>query len=170
MTTVCRTWRTRNRSCEVPGRRTELSHGKLVPQDPCDEPASELLARIRTTREAEGTRHKSGISDGRRKRTEETVPNTNQYIRQQVEDNKLQIYVVRISWPHPHTPEVSWKRVRSLPQNASSDAINDAIANVLSNKRYFGTCEVCSATLPVGHMHSDALCHGCAERTLGVIH
>jgi type I restriction enzyme, S subunit len=30
--------------------------GELVPQDPLDEPAGELLARIRTTRDAEATK------------------------------------------------------------------------------------------------------------------
>jgi type I restriction enzyme S subunit len=32
--------------------------GELVPQDPRDEPASELLARIRTTREANASKPK----------------------------------------------------------------------------------------------------------------
>ena len=33
--------------------------GELVPQDPRDEPASELLARIRTTRDAEVPKKKA---------------------------------------------------------------------------------------------------------------
>ena len=33
----------------------KVFRGELVPQDPRDEPASELLARIRTTREAAET-------------------------------------------------------------------------------------------------------------------
>ena len=42
--------------------------GELVPQDPRDEPASELLARIRTTREA-GAATKPKKAAGRRARS-----------------------------------------------------------------------------------------------------
>lgn len=42
--------------------------GELVPQDPNDEPASELLARIRATREAEAAAKKAGKKKTAKKR------------------------------------------------------------------------------------------------------
>ena len=41
--------------------------GELVPQDPRDEAASELLARIRTTRDAQATKKPKKATHRRRK-------------------------------------------------------------------------------------------------------
>ena len=55
----------------------------------------------------------------------------NDFIKREVENNKLRIYVAQISWPQVHTPAVNWKRVRSLPANSSVEKINDAITTLL---------------------------------------
>lgn len=47
--------------------------GELVPQDPPDEPASEFLARIRTTREAEAATAKAQKKSGRKRAPAKTT-------------------------------------------------------------------------------------------------
>lgn len=49
--------------------------GELVPQDPRDEPASELLARIREQREAQAAAKKSGKKTGRRTKKKDGTKN-----------------------------------------------------------------------------------------------
>ena len=69
-----------NRQIEQPGSESTMTQlaqsilskafrDELVPQDPRDEPASELLARIRTTREATETTSKANKKKPKEKRT-----------------------------------------------------------------------------------------------------
>lgn len=47
----------------------------------------------------------------------------------------------------------------------------DAIINrLLKNKKYFGFCDECKQYNIEGHMHSDHICHSCAEEKFDFVH
>ena len=90
------------------------------------------------------------------------------FIRVEKSVDRVRILVCTIDWPHPHTPTSKWEVVEVLHQEAGQDVVGDAIAGILQNKKYFSVCEECNERNPVGHMHDEKICMGCAQQNHGV--
>ena len=75
-----------------------------------------------------------------------------------------------IEWPGSHTPVARWEVVRHWSAAPAAEEIAAATNALLDDKRYFRTCATCQRRLPRGHMHDAKICHGCAEKFLGVVH
>lgn len=84
-------------------------------------------------------------------------------------DGALWLEVGVVSWPTPHTPQLCWEPLESLPAHASAEAVAQAQHTALNDPRYFAVCERCARRCPQGWMHGE-LCQSCAERWLGVLH
>ncbi len=78
------------------------------------------------------------------------------------------VQVAMISWNGPHTPSTEWVNFRSIPENTTPDEIEKAMNQALARKSYFLRCQTCKQLNPLGWMHDDRICQGCAERDLGV--
>lgn len=75
-------------------------------------------------------------------------------------------------WVGPHTPIASsrlWKRVK---WDRMSDARLSRFLESAGQARAaeFTRCRFCGQEFPPEHRHEEDVCHGCAERHLGVVH
>jgi len=74
------------------------------------------------------------------------------------------------AWPDPGAPVQQMQDVVHVPATMSFE-----LCEVLSQaRRRHGAalrlCRYCRRQQTPGHMHSDDVCQGCAERHLGVVH
>jgi len=62
-----------------------------------------------------------------------------------------------------------WKRINESKINDEKlgNLLKEALKGRLSE---FKTCRYCEKSFPPEHRHSEDVCHGCAERHLGVVH
>lgn len=74
-----------------------------------------------------------------------------------------------ITWNGPHNPICTWVAAHRLGRAATASEVQAAIHSVLNDARWFKICQTCGERNPNGWMLDDDLCHGCAERTLGVV-
>ncbi|MFT7620611.1 MAG: hypothetical protein ACI97A_004268 [Planctomycetota bacterium] len=82
----------------------------------------------------------------------------------------LSLEVLMISWDGPHSPISEWRQAETLEPDPSQAKIDRAVKAVLSNPNFFRVCYMCEQRNPVGWMHSEDVCQGCAENHLGVVH
>ena len=93
-----------------------------------------------------------------------------EFIRIEKTQNEVQILVHEIRWEGPYTPIHTWAVGRSLPASASESEIENATVGILRDPRYFRSCLECGDRKPVGWMHHERICQGCAEANHGVVH
>ena len=93
-----------------------------------------------------------------------------EFIRVEKTAHGVQLLVCMIAWDGPHTPVSTWLVVKNLPGGASEAETQLAATDALEDPRYFSRCVECSERKPVGWMHDDDTCQGCAERNHGVVH
>jgi hypothetical protein len=63
---------------------------------------------------------------------------------------------------------LNWKR---LPETAFFNALSQLIRGAREVRlSRFRTCRHCGESSPPEWLHSDDVCHGCAERSLGFVH
>jgi len=84
--------------------------------------------------------------------------------------NGLALDVCTIHWPHPHEPTTEWRTVETLPQNADEETIAAAQQRLLHNPKFFRICEECQTRKPVGWMHNQNICQGCASANHGAVY
>jgi len=83
---------------------------------------------------------------------------------------RVQILVRRISWDGPATPVSDWVVGRELPEGATETEVEEALTLLLENSEYFRECAECRERNPVGWMHDERICQGCAQRNHGVVY
>lgn len=109
-----------------------------------------------------------------------------EYIRLGASIDGLQLEVCCIDWEGPHTPVSNWVVVKRFDnfvsyedrcnEISSSDValsvfeLEKEISKLLKNSKYFQICGRCRTLNPVGHMHDDFICQGCAERFSDVVY
>lgn len=94
----------------------------------------------------------------------------NQFIRIERSDASIEVMACRIDWSSPHTPIDNWEVVRQLPPHAPHDDIRQAIQTALQDREYFGLCDECGKTYPLGMMHHRGVCQGCASANHGIVY
>ncbi len=94
----------------------------------------------------------------------------NDFIRVEKTLAEIRILVREISWDGPHTPISRWKNGASLSPTVSEADIQDALAGMLDDPSYFRRCTECGNRNPIGWMHDECICQGCAERNHGVVY
>jgi hypothetical protein len=93
-----------------------------------------------------------------------------EFIRVERSEEKVEILVHTIRWEGPHTPISTWAVDKSLPATASKSEIEKAIAGILENDGPFQVCNECSERKPLGWMHDESICHGCAIANHGIVY
>ena len=93
-----------------------------------------------------------------------------EYVRIRRDQRGCVLEVCTIRWKSPAEPIARWKVVRRWPSAPPSDELDAATSDLLKDPRYFLLCTICRIQVPRGHMHSDEVCQGCAEKHLGVVH
>ena len=94
----------------------------------------------------------------------------NEFIRVKQLKTKIKFYICVISWPHPHKPEVNWKKIKEIDASATDEVVKFEINQIIKDKRFFLSCSKCLRVLPLGLMHGDTYCHECAENHLEIIY
>lgn len=77
------------------------------------------------------------------------------------------LLVAAVEWDG-HMPSVRWRVYRRWKREPNSEQIERARAACLRNRGYFRFCRLCGRHFLLGHMFDREMCHGCAERELGV--
>jgi hypothetical protein len=93
-----------------------------------------------------------------------------EFIRIEKTQNEVQILVHEIRWDGPHTPIHTWAVGKSLPATASDTEIENAAVSILRDDRYFRACLECGECKPIGWMHNERICQGCAVANHGIVH
>ena len=97
-----------------------------------------------------------------------------QYIRDlfrlEKEMNSWTLSVGSIGWRGPHEPYVTYHTVSTWQSMPSNEDVEVCLAKTAQDTRFFKICTKCNTLNANGHMHSDTMCQGCAERYLGVVH
>ena len=93
-----------------------------------------------------------------------------EFIRVERDADQVRIMVCKIHWDGPYTPVSTWVIGMELPATATETKVNSATASILEDVRYFRVCRECEQRKPVGWMHDDRICQGCAEANHGVDH
>ena len=93
-----------------------------------------------------------------------------EFVRVERTDDRVRILVREIHWDGPHTPVSTWVNADNFPATATEAEANAAASRVLEDARYFRVCRECEQRNPVGWMHDDRICQGCAEANHGVVH
>jgi hypothetical protein len=84
----------------------------------------------------------------------------------------IELRLPTVDWVGSHDPVPSsrlWRRIKTaeLTDEELSGWVSRALA---ARAREFRECRFCKAKVPPEHRHSKNVCHGCAERHLGVVH
>ena len=93
-----------------------------------------------------------------------------EFVRVERDADQVRIMVREIHWDGPHTPVSTWVLGQELPVTATETEVNSATLSILDDARYFRPCRECEQRKPVGWMHDDRICQGCAEANHGVVH
>jgi hypothetical protein len=78
-----------------------------------------------------------------------------------------QLLVAAVDWDG-HMPSLRWSVYRRWKREPNSEQLERARAACLRNRGYFRVCRVCGKHFLLGHMIETGVCHGCAEKELGV--
>lgn len=92
------------------------------------------------------------------------------FTRHEVDLDYTAFEVELIDWPTPHGPVSEWREVKRVPKSLSEERIEIERMRLLQDQKYFRVCQECFNRNPVGWMHSDAVCQGCAQENHGVIY
>lgn len=89
-----------------------------------------------------------------------------------VNSESLEIRLPTIEWTHgSHGPVAAtrlWRRIEGADLDDS--ALRHALREAAEARRgEFSPCRFCGERVAIEHRHGD-VCHGCAERHLGVVH
>jgi hypothetical protein len=77
---------------------------------------------------------------------------------------------VDVAWPGPGTPLPYLRSVVHLPELDASSLEPELEKARKKRRRALRRCRHCGEEHVPGRMHSRDVCHGCAERGLGVVH
>lgn len=76
-----------------------------------------------------------------------------------------------VDWDGPSTPEWVLRDVLHLPVGSYEQDLDEAVASAHQRgEAARRECRYCEGRFVPGHMHSQDVCQGCAERHLGVVH
>ena len=92
-----------------------------------------------------------------------------EFVRVERTEKKIQILLREIRWDGPHTPISTWVVGKRLPDTASDAEVENAIADMLQDHRYFRVCPECSEKKPFG-WNDGSICQRCAEVNHGVVY
>lgn len=91
-------------------------------------------------------------------------------------DDEVRIYRFELDWPHPHEPVANPVLLGAIRWPELAPAVALEVCRLLideagrQRREAFRTCRYCDRTLGPEHMQTGDVCHGCAERYLGVVH
>jgi hypothetical protein len=78
---------------------------------------------------------------------------------------------IDVRWRGPAEPQPWLRDAVHLPVGFTEAELAEAMVAAREHRaRAVQTCRYCERSFVPGHMHSDDVCQGCAERHLGVIH
>jgi hypothetical protein len=90
-------------------------------------------------------------------------------IRAVVRMDKTVLEVETISWPLPSRPVSKWITAGYLPRDTSQLSIDEALASLFKDQRFFCVCGECGLRYQRGKMMGETMCHGCPEECMGIV-
>jgi hypothetical protein len=93
-----------------------------------------------------------------------------EFTRARADGDAIAVEVCEISWPTPHTPELKWTEILRVRGEITEKEILKQRARLLQRRHFFKVCKTCGERKPVGWMHDQSMCQGCASQQLGVVY
>ncbi len=85
-------------------------------------------------------------------------------------ESGIRILVRRIRWNGPAEPVSTWVVGQDLHPAATKAETEAAARGILEDDHYFRVCRECGERNPLGWMHDEAICQGCASDNHGVVY
>ena len=92
-----------------------------------------------------------------------------EFVRVERTENRVQILVRKMRGEGPHTPIHTWVVGKRLPDTASDAEVENAIADMLQDHRYFRVCPECNEKKPFG-WNDGSVCQRCAVANHGIVY
>ena len=91
------------------------------------------------------------------------------YVRVEETKHSVQILVCKIGWDGPAEMITKWEFGKNLQSGASETEIEQAVAGIIDDPRFFKLCSDWGEHKPVGLMWENQICQGCAAANHGII-
>jgi len=94
------------------------------------------------------------------------------------EGDPLTLDVARIFRNGPHEYDTFWEVRKELPSGIQPEELDKAITELLEDSQYFGVCDMCGETKPVGLLDNsvefddilyNCICHECMSEYFDVV-
>ncbi len=84
----------------------------------------------------------------------------------------IELRLPTIEWKGPHEPVASSRFWKRMQESEIADEELGVILREALKERWgeFRNCRYCKKPFPPEHRHREDVCHGCAEKYLGVVH
>lgn len=93
-----------------------------------------------------------------------------EFVKVERAEEEIRIFVRQISWNEPAESVSVWVVAKNLHPDATQVEVENAARAILEDEQYFRFCWECAARIPVGQMHDDSICQGCASTNHGVVY
>jgi len=92
------------------------------------------------------------------------------YTRVRTLANTIEIQVAMVEWISSHESELIWHTVEQLHCDTTDESLAAKQQALLDDLCYFKMCNECNERFPVGRMHNNKICQGCAEQKHSVVY
>ncbi|HIF94373.1 MAG: hypothetical protein ABGX04_00140 [Myxococcales bacterium] len=93
-----------------------------------------------------------------------------QFLRIERGGGGVRLLVCEIHWDGPGNSVSAWVVDQHLPGTATDAEVNTAASGILEDNQYFRVCAECNERNPLGWMHEEQICQGCAVANHGIVY
>lgn len=93
-----------------------------------------------------------------------------EFIHVERKENALVFYATIIEWEGSHTPVSEPVEVYRSEELLNEKEIQNRVMEITRMRSFFLRCTECGELNPVGWMHDEKICQGCAQMNHGIIY
>lgn len=93
-----------------------------------------------------------------------------EFVKVERAEGGVRISVRQISWNGPAESVSDWAVAKDLHPATTQAEAETAARAILEDERHFRVCRECAERNPLGWMHDEVICQGCALDDHGVVY